>query len=225
MGIVFVSTNVSFSQKKNWNIGVGSAFTSYDFITSSGNKVDYLKNGSGNSYRLGYEQSLVDTTKFLGQSTPRAIYFLNHKGLAKVLSKLNIGLNVVFNQLNAVGDIQNISFDYQTNYAGLQFTFGPKISLGKNWDVNAKGILSGQHILQGNQHVNYSFVDLTKDPAFKGLKFFTGYEISLEKQINNTLRFYLSGSQIQTSQAKQEGLASLNFKTTGLMIGIKITGF
>jgi len=223
LGLVFACTYISNAQTQRWGIGIGSSLTTYDFVTSSGVKINYLKTGSGNSYFLGYESSLVDTNRFVGLGTSKAIYFLQHKTLAKVLSKVDYGVKILFNQYNAVGDIQNNAFDYQTNYAGLQIGIGPTVSLGKNWHLQAKGLASGQHILQGNQHVNFSYVDLTKDPAFSGLKVFVGYELSLEKQLSNSLRFFLTGSQNQTVQSQQAGVSTLNFKSTSLLIGIKIS--
>ena len=223
-GLLFTCVYTSFPQSKNWSIGIGNAITSYDFTTSGGNKIDYLKNGTGNSYVLGFEQSFLDTNKYIGQSSPKAIYYLQHKTLSKFLSKMNFGIKAVMNQYNAVGDIQNLAFDYQTNYAGLQLSVGPRIGLGKKWNVHLNGLVSGQHILQGNQHVNYSYFDLTKDPSFKGLKLFLGYEVRLEKQINNSLSFYIAGTNTKTYQAKESGMASLNFNSTSLLIGIKILG-
>lgn len=223
-GLLFICLHATFSQTKNWSIGVGTSITSYDFTTSAGNKVDYLKKGAGNAYTLGYEQALLDTNKLIGQSSSKAIYYLQHKTLAKFLSKMTFGIKAVLNQYNAVGDIQNLAFDYQTNYAGLQFSLGPKIGLGKNWQLLAKGLISGQHILQGNQHVNFSYVDLTNDASFNGIKMFAGYELTLEKQVNNNLSFYLTGSNNQTFKAQESGKANLNFKSTSLLIGIKIIG-
>jgi len=218
------SIYTSVSQTKNWSLGVGTAITAYDFTTSKGNTIDYLKNGAGNSYAIGYEQALLDTNKFVGQSTPKAIYFLQHKRVSKLLTKLTLGLHVLFNQYNAVGSVQNLSFDYQTNYAGLQLSLGPRLDLGKKWHILAKGLLAGQHILQGNQQVNYTYIDLTKDASFKGLKTFLGYELSIEKQLNNSLLFFLSGGNSRTFKPQETGVANLNFHSTSLIIGIKIKG-
>lgn len=223
--ILFITLQcaTAFSQSKSWSLGVGTAISSYDFISSSGNKIDYLKKDAGNSYAIGYEQTMLDTTKFVGLSTPKAIYFLKHKTISTILTKLTIGAHVLLNQYNAVGNVQNLAFDYQTNYAGLQLSIGPKISLGKKWHVLPKGLISGQHILQGNQHVNFSYVDLTKDSSFNGLKTFLGYEIRLEKQINNALCFYISGANNSTYISKKTGVANLNFQSIALQMGIKIS--
>lgn len=221
---LIISQNVLFSQTKSWSLGVGTAITTYDFTTSAGNKIDYLKKGTGNSYAIGYEQAVVDTNKFVGQSTPKAIYFLQHKNLAKILTKIHVGVQVLLNQYNAVGNIQNVAFDYQTNYAGLQVSVGPKIAIGKKWSFVLKGIISGQHILQGNQHVNFSYIDLTKDDSFSGLKTFMGLDLRLEKQLNNSLSFYINGANSSTYHKQEPGVANLNFNSTSLQMGIKITG-
>ena len=224
LGLIIVCQHTIFSQSKKWSIGVGNAITAFDFTNSIGNKIDYLKNGAGNAYIMGYEQSLLDTNKFVGQSTPKAIYYLKHQQLAKFLTRIKLGVHAIFNQYNAVGNIQNFDFDYQTNYAGLQFSLGPSIAMGKNWIIQPNAVISAQHILQGNQRVNSSYIDLTNDSSFKGIKTFVGYEISIEKQINNSLSFYLKGSNTQTMQTKEGGIANLNFKSNCLQIGIKITG-
>lgn len=221
---VLFGTSPSFAQSSAWKIGLGNSLTTYDFVTTQGVQINYLKKGSGNAYSIGYEQAFLDTTKFIGQGTSKDLYYLQHKSLAKILSHLEWSSALLMNQFNAVGDVQNTSFDYQTNYLGLELGIGPFVNLGKGWKVQAQGKAMGQYLLQGNQHVGSAYVDLSQNKDFNQLKVFVGYAGILEKKINKSLSLYVSAAKNQTFVATKQGESSLNFKTLNMLFGIKIIG-
>jgi hypothetical protein len=63
----------------------------------------------------------VDSTKYKLEQTPFAIYLGQNPKVAKLLSLINYDLGLQFTQLNAVGDIQNNAFSYQTDYIVPRF--------------------------------------------------------------------------------------------------------
>lgn len=222
ISFLFLSTFQSFTQSK-WNISLGNSLTQYDFVSSKGIPLDYFKQGSGTTYQIAYNQTFIDTLKLSGQSSSKAIYFLKRARLTKVLSKFTYEVGLLFNQLNAVGDVQNIAFDYQTNFIGLKASAGPQISLGKNWTVKTHGSISVQKILQGNQQVNATYVDLTQDPTFKAIQWMMGYEVTLYKQISNQIGFFIAHANLSTYKNTIIGQSNLNFTNQAWQIGVQIS--
>ncbi len=219
----FCLLSLSVFAQSSWHIGVGSSITRYDFVSSKGVPFDFLKRGSGSVYQVGYSNLLLDTISLSGQTSPKALFFLRNPKLAKVLSLFTYEGNVLLNQLNAVGDVQNIGFDYQTNYVGIQGVFGPSFRVKKGWSVGLSGNISLQKILQGNQHVNFSYVDLTQDPSFNTLQFFMGYGLKLQKQINPQIGFFVNYQTSETQKSIVSGQSNLNFKNENFQLGIRIS--
>lgn len=213
-------------QGKNWNISFGSNITRYDYINKKGIAVDYLKPSSGLSFAMGFDKVIIDSMAIMGQSTKSAQFFWNHKKLAKILTKMEWSTKVTLNQYNAVGDIQYMAFDYQTNYLGIQGGVGVFQVLGKDWTLRLKGYISPQYLVQGNQRLNestgVSYYDLRSDNSFNNFQVFAGYGLSIEKQIKDQLSFYIEAGNQRTFKAHKDGEVNLNFNATNLNFGIKI---
>ena len=220
---------ISFSsvgQGKNWNISFGSNITSYNYISKKGLAVDYLKPSSGLSFAMGFDKIIIDSMAIMGQSSSSSQFFWSHKTLAKILTQMEWGAKVTLNQFNAVGDFQNMAFDYQTNYLGVQVGIGTFQNLGKDWTIRLKGYLAPQYLVQGNQRLNestgVSYYDLRNDNSFKNTQVFLGYGITLEKQIKDQLSFFMEACNQRTFKGRKDGEVSLNFNATQLNFGIKI---
>ena len=222
-GICSLITFFSFGQTKSWKIALGNTITNYKFTNSNGKPIDFLKSGSGNEYILGFESAFLDTTQLSVTSSNKSIYFLKHTTLAKLLSKVNFGFNVSLNQYNAVGNVQNLEFDYQTNYIGLGAFLSPKLYLGKGWQTNFTCNGSIQRILQGNQRVNSNYINLVNQSEFNPIMLFVGYGIELQKNVNKSISLYLSGTNNQSLNSQKSGQENLNFQTTQILLGVKIT--
>lgn len=210
-----------FSQSK-WQISIGNSLTQYDFVSSKGIPLEFIKRGSGTVYQVGYSNQLIDTLQFTGQSTSKALYFLKHPKLAKILTAFTYEGNLLLNQMNAVGDIQNIAFDYQTNFVGFQASMGPRFQLSRGWNLTLMGNLSIQKLIQGNQHFNFAYVDLRQDESFNALQFFTGYGMKLQKQINQQIGFFVNYQKNATHKSFVAEKSNLNFTNEQLLIGIQI---
>ena len=143
---------------------------------------------------------------------------------AKVLINNEINaLNVDFNNIVTKADVQNIAFNYQTNFIGLKASAGPQLSLGKNWMLKAHGSIAALKILQGNQEVNASYVDLTNDPTFRAIQWLMGYEVKLHKQINNQIGFFVVHADLSTYKKAVVGQSTLNFANQTWQIGVQIS--
>lgn len=222
-GFLSLFSSVSFCQSKSWKFGLGNTFTNYKFKNSYGKPIEFLKSGSGNLYVLGFESAFLDTTQLSVTSSNKSIYFLKHTTLAKLLSKVNFGFNISLNQYNAVGNIQNLEFDYQTNYMGLGAFLSPKLNIGKGWQTNFTFNGSIQRILQGNQRVNSNYINLVNQTEFNPIMLFVGYGIELQKNVNKSISLYLSGTNNQSLNSQKLGQENLNFQTTQILLGVKIT--
>jgi hypothetical protein len=200
----------------------GIALTQFNYQNEQGQLVDGLKSGSGLSFQLAFHKaSLVDTTQQKLEQTPFAIYLSQNAKVAKLLSLLNYDLGLQFTQLNAVGDVQNIAFSYQTDYLGVHGKAGIRIPLPWKFAVNLQGIASINKIVHGNQLLMNRYEDLTQDPQFSQIKFMGGYGGEVEKRFTDKLAGYVSYQQTQTQNDQPEGQSTLNFKPTVFSVGIR----
>jgi hypothetical protein len=208
--------------QKGWKLGLGNNLTEYNFLTSKGLPVTFLKQGSGNSIFISSERAFLDTLSFAGQTTKKAIYYQNHSFAAKLFTHLTYDLGITYNQYNAVGDTQMMLFNYQTNYMGIMGGLGPFINLGKGLSVAFKGTASLQKILQGSQQLSNQYIDLKQEVEFNGLKIFTGYSAELIKNMNNGLSLFVQAQRTQTYNKAVAGQENLNFSALNFSFGLKI---
>lgn len=221
IGMLIFSAFVS-SHAQTYSLSVGSNFSQFNFLNSEGIPIDFMKKGSGTHFQIGSEYRLLDTTKFSTQSSDRAIYFNQHKRLAALLSVLKFDFSLESNQYNAVGDVQNIDFNYQTNFVGLSGGFGFQIPLLAGFSLSAQGRISGQKIIQGNQQISTKFYDLTIDPQFSPIQVMFGYTVELQKKIGEKLGAFVAYQNMKTNHPTNLGSATLNLQPTSLSFGIKI---
>lgn len=126
-GVLLITIQTKAQQFK---LMQGVAITEYRYINDQGQSVSGLKSGSGLTSALAFHKSnLVDTIKLKLDQTPFAIYLNQNPKVATILSLINYDLGLQFNQLNAVGNIQNNAFSYQTNFIGLHGKLGIIIPL------------------------------------------------------------------------------------------------
>lgn len=200
----------------------GIALTQFNYQNEQGQTLQGMKSGSGLSFQLAFHKaSLVDTTQQKLEQTPFAIYLSQNAKIAKLLSLLNYDLGLQFTQLNAVGDVQNNAFSYQTDYLGVHGKFGIRIPLPWKFAVNLQGIASINKIVHGNQLLMNRYEDLTQDPQFSQIKFIGGYGAEVEKRFTDKLAGFVSYQLTQTLNDQPEGQSTLNFKPTVFSVGIR----
>lgn len=218
--LVLFSFHVSAQQFK---LSQGIALTDFQYRNDQGIMVDGLKSGSGLAFQLAFHKSsLVDTTKQKLEQTPFAIYLTQNPKVAKLLSLINYDVGLQFNQFNAVGDIQNNAFSYQTDYLGVHGKLGIRIPLVWKFAVNLQGIGSINKIAHGNQLLLNRYVDLTQDAQFSQIKFMGGYGVELDRRFSDRLVGFVSYQQTQTLNDKPEGQSTLNLKPAVFSFGIRL---
>ena len=201
----------------------GIAITEFNYQNEQGQNVQGLKSGSGLAFALAFHKaSLVDSAKYKLDQTPFAIYLGQNPKIAKMLSMINYDLGLQFTQLNAVGDIQNNAFSYQTDYIGLHGKLGVRIPLPWKFSLNLQGIASANKIVHGNQLLMNHYVDLTEDAQFAQIKMMAGYGAEFEKRFSDKLAGFFSYQQTQTLNSNPVGQSTLHFKPTMFSVGIRI---
>lgn len=220
--IMLVFSLVVSSRAQQYSFSAGSNFTEFNYLNSDGISRDFMKRGSGNHFQIKADFKLLDTTNFQSQSSDRVIYFGQHKRLASLLSVLIFHFGLESNQYNAVGDIQNIDFNYQTNFVGLSSGFGVRIPLLAGFSVSARGIISGHKIVQGNQQIASKYYDLTVDPQFSPIQIMLGYSVELQKKIGEKLGVFIAYQQSRTNHSANQGSTTFNFQPSLISFGIKI---
>jgi hypothetical protein len=200
----------------------GMAITQFKYQNEQGQNFQGLKSGSGLAFALAFHKaSLVDSTKYRTEQTPLAITLGQKPTIAKLLSMVNYDLGLQFIQLNAVGDIQNNAFSYQTDYLGILGKLGFRISLPAKFSINLQGIASVNKIVHGNQLIMNRYVDLTEDAHFSQVKIMGGYGAELEKRFSDKLAGFFSYEQTQTLNSNPVGQSTLKFNPTTFSLGIR----
>ena len=216
---VFICSSAHAQQFK---LNQGIALTQFNYQNDQGQAFQGLKRGSGLAFQLAYHKaSLVDSAQYKLEQSPLAIYLGQNPKIARLLSMINYDLGIQFNQLNAVGDIQNTAFSYQTDYLGLQGKLGFRIRLPFASSINLQGIVSVNKIVHGNQLLLNRYVDLTEDPQFSQVKIMTGYGAELERQFSGKIAGFMAYQQSQTLNSNPIGLSTLNFTPSVFSIGIR----
>jgi hypothetical protein len=212
----------SQAQAQQFKLNQGIALTEFSYQNDQGQPFQGLKRGSGLAFQLSYHKaSLVDSSKYKLEQSPFAIYLGQNPKIARLLSMINYDLGIQFNQLNAVGDIQNTAFSYQTDYIGLQGKVGFRIQLPFACSINLQGIASVNKIVHGNQLLLNRYVDLNEDPQFSQVKLMAGYGAELERQFSGKIAGFMAYQQSQTLNSNPVGLSTLNFTPSVFSIGIR----
>ncbi len=181
-----------FSFAQTWNLSIGANNTNYIFTNSSGVNPTFIKPGSGLQFNLGYEKSL----------SKRFVY--------------DAGLT--YNQYNAVGDVQNIPFSYQTDFLGLSGGIGPKLEFRNDFTLILKARGAFQKMVNGNQFLQNHFVDLADDDQFSKARLFVGFSLELEKKVNQNCFVF---TQYQHLDTNTFGTSTLNFVPSTVSFGVK----
>ncbi len=210
------------AQAQQFKLNQGIALTQFSYQNDQGQSIQGLKRGSGLAFQLSYHKaSLVDSAQYKLEQSPLSIYLGQNPKIAKLLNLLNYDVGVQFTQLNAVGDIQNIAFNYQTDYLGLQGKLGLRIPLPFASSINLQGIVSVNKIVHGNQLLMNHYVDLTEDPQFSQIKLMGGYGAEFEKRFSGKLVGFVGYQQSQTLNSNPVGLSILTLQPSVFSIGIR----
>lgn len=207
---------------QQFKLNQGVAITQFNYQNEQGQNFQGLKPGSGLAFSLAFHKaSLVDSVKYRTEQTPLSITLGQNPTVAKLLSMVNYDLGLQFTQLNAVGDIQNNAFSYQTDYLGIQGKLGFRISLPAKFSINLQGIVSVNKIVHGNQLIMNRYVDLTEDAQFSPLKIMGGYGAEFERRFSDKLAGFFAYQQTQTLNSNPVGQSTLKFNPSTFSVGIR----
>ncbi len=188
--LLFLSSSVA-AQK--WNVSFGANTTNFVFTNSQGVNPTFMKPASGLNMNLGYEKSIS--------------------------RRFQYELGLAYSQYNAVGDVQNIPFSYQTDFMGLIGGIGPKIEFRNDFTLMLKARGAVQKMVNGNQFLQNQYVDLFEDAQFSKLRYLVGFSLELEKKVNSNMYVY---TQYQHLDTIQFGTSTLNFVPSSISFGLKI---
>lgn len=188
--LLFLSSSVA-AQK--WNVSFGANTTNFVFTNSQGVNPTFMKSASGLNMNLGYEKSIS--------------------------RRFQYELGLAYSQFNAVGDVQNIPFSYQTDFMGFIGGIGPKIELRNDFTLMLKARGAVQKMVNGNQFLQNQYVDLFEDAQFTMLKYLVGFSVELEKKVNSNMFVF---TQYQHLDTIQFGTSTLNFVPSSISFGLKI---
>ena len=188
--LFFVVSSVS---AQTWNLSVGTNTTNFVYTNSQGVNPTYLKPGTGLNMALGYEKSMS--------------------------RRFQYELGLAYSQYNAVGDVQNIPFSYNTDFLGLVGGIGPKLEFRNDFTLMLKARGAIQKMVNGNQFLQNHYEDLAEDDQFTGLRYFVGFSLELEKKVNQNAFVF---AQYQHLDTIQFGTSTLNFVPSTFSFGIKL---
>ena len=136
-------------------------------------------------------------------------------------------LGISYNQFNTVGDIQNISMRYDTDFIGLGAGIGPHIKLGKTLSLVVKGRVAAVKMIQGNQLLLNRYIDLADDDQFNSIRTMYGLSLELRKQINAQVSTFVSYQYLtsykQFIEPNRTGKSTVNFIPTTFSLGLVLS--
>jgi hypothetical protein len=227
IGLLALLSLQANAQHWKWTVGLNS--TAYQYKSSTGADVDYLKPTGGLHASFRYNKELVDTTDLISKFSKTAIFFGNHQKLAKIASLFRYELGLNLNQFNATGDIQNTILQYQTNFAGITGAFGPEVKIYKGFSISIQGNMAVQKMLTGVQTLISSYkntnYDLADNENFSPIHFMMGYSVEVHKVLTDKTSVFIQYQKSSTFHGWTEGKPSLNFAPTNISIGLKISKF
>ncbi len=221
--ILCVSIAPFMANAQSWKWSIGSAITQYQFQNSKGHQIDWMKPSSGSHIELAQDHVLLDTVRLISKFSKSSIYFSNRPKLAKSLSYLNYAIGLNYHQLNAIGDVQQIAFSYQTDFVGFSLALGPKYTFYKGWNISLAGVLMGQQLIAGNQLLANRYYPLTEDPQFNSFKIFAGYQMELSKAISPTVRAFAQVRRTASLFSPQSTTGKLDLLPMTISMGISLT--
>ena len=191
---LYLASQTSFAQEVYFY--TGKNFTTYDFKNSSGATNPNLKNGTGNFYELGYTHPLSN-------------------------EKINIHLGLALNEYNSVGGNSSNSYSWNTQYLGIQSHASYSLLDNRSsFDILPHIGMNLGTIISGNQTINGTYFDLTKEKEFSGL--LVTPSLGIQVKYNLAAAGYISlgynyckGINLSNSTAQK-----LGFSTSQLQFGI-----
>ena len=196
---LFLLSLPAYSQ--SYQLSVGSNLTNYLFVNSVSTNPANMRAASGMHLSLHRE--------------------------AAISNDFYYDLGISYNQFNTVGDIQNISMRYDTDFIGLGAGIGPHIKLGKTLSLVVKGRVAAVKMIQGNQLLLNRYIDLADDDQFNSIRTLYGLSLDLRKQINAQVSTFVSYQYLtsykQFIEPNRTGKSTVNFIPNTFSLGLVLS--
>lgn len=197
--IIILFLTVTAANAQGYYFNFGQNYTKYDYKNSLGQRNSNIKSDKGYLVDFGYQWNLSSNPKW----------------------QYKAGLS--FQQFNAVG--QSASFDYSwtTNYLGIQNSFSYDIYTSNDEEMSIKinSGFTGSTIIKGEQMIDNTRYNLTKQEEFKGL--FLQPHLGLENEflINESIKLGLGYRFSKAFRINSDSNESLNFINNSIYINFK----
>ncbi len=173
----------------------GKNFTTYDFTNSSGKSNPNLKSGTGAFYEVGYNKNLR--------------YDRFSYSLAVALSEYN----------NTGGNTAN-SYNWNTQYLGVQSRLFYSYLKGKDYDLLSNVGLNASSLLSGKQQINGTYYDLTKEKEFTGFLLSPSIGLQFKYNVANLGYVSLGYNYVKSYNLTNSTNQKLGFTTNQLQFGV-----
>lgn len=197
--IIILFLTVTAANAQGYYFNFGQNYTKYDYKNSLGQRNSNLKSDKGVMVDFGYQWVISDNEKW----------------------HYRAGLS--FQQFNAKGQNDTFNYSWVANYLGIQnaLSYDVFTSSDEDFVINLNSGFTVSKILKGEQLINNSSYDLTKENEFKGLFLQPHLGIENEIKINDFAALgvgYRFSKAIRTSKPEAE---SLNFINNSFYINFK----
>jgi hypothetical protein len=189
---LLVSTGC-FVQAQELFLSTGKNFTTYNYKNTQGVTNANIRSAEGASYQLGMDFKFSKTT-----DSDKLTYFVS----------------VVYNQFNAIGGTTTDNYLWKTNYLGVQnalnFTF---IEISNNFKVKTKLGVAASTIINGEQFINNTKYDISKNEEFSGIVLQPNISIDFQYTITQNIKIsggYEFSKVFNTSNSSAEELSFTN---------------
>jgi outer membrane protein OmpA-like peptidoglycan-associated protein len=173
----------------------GKNFTTYDFTNSSGNSNPNLKSGTGAFYEVGYNNNLK-------------------------YDRLSYSLAVALNEYNNTGGNTANSYNWNTQYLGVQTRLFYSYLKGKDYDFLSTIGLNASSLLSGKQQINGTYYDLTKEKEFTGFLLSPSIGLQFKYNVANLGYVSLGYNYVRSYNLTNSTNQKLGFTTNQLQFGV-----
>lgn len=173
----------------------GMNFTTYDFKNSSGNSNPNLKSGTGAFYEVGYNKNLK-------------------------YDRFSYSMAIALNEYNNTGGNTANSYNWNTQYLGVQSRLYYSYLKGKDYDLLSTIGLNASSLLRGKQQINETYYDLTKEKEFTGFLLSPSIGVQFKYNVTNFGYVSLGYNYVKSYNLTNSTNQKLGFTTNQLQFGV-----
>lgn len=197
--IILLFLTVAAAKAQGYYFNLGQNFTKYDYKNSSGQTNANVKSDNGFMIDFGYQWNISYDSKW----------------------QYKAGLS--YQQFNAKGKNGTFDYSWNTNYIGIQNTISYEIytSYGKEVAIKINSGFTGATIINGEQMINSTSYDLTKQEEFKGLFIQPHIGVENDFYINESIRLGIGYRFSKAFRINSGSKESLNFINNTFYLNFK----